>query len=113
MASFQARLNASWIPVFMPCPEAGLCTCAASPATNTRPSPIRGTIRCCAVNTDTQPGGSTRTGLPTPALSLRENRSAIAAASPSSCTSTVSSMRQRSVPGSGAIMRLPPATRSQ
>jgi hypothetical protein len=38
-ASFQARFAASWRPVFMPCPPAGLWMWAASPATNTRPSP--------------------------------------------------------------------------
>ncbi len=36
-ASFQARLKASCMPVFMPCPPAGLWTCAASPATKARP----------------------------------------------------------------------------
>ena len=37
-ASFQPRLKASWMPVFMPCPPAGEWTCAASPASNTRPT---------------------------------------------------------------------------
>ena len=37
-ASFQVRLKASWMPVFIPCPPAGLCRCAASPATKQRPS---------------------------------------------------------------------------
>ena len=36
-ASFHARLNASWIPMFMPWPPAGLWMWAASPARNTRP----------------------------------------------------------------------------
>src|SRR4051794_14017188 len=34
---YRASTTASWIPVFMPCPPAGLCTCAASPARNTDP----------------------------------------------------------------------------
>ncbi|MGX1252308.1 hypothetical protein RKD48_004819 [Streptomyces ambofaciens] len=35
--SFHARLNASCMPVFMPCPPAGLITWAASPARKQRP----------------------------------------------------------------------------
>ena len=38
-ASFQARLYASWMPVFMPCAPVGGWMCAASPATKTRPTP--------------------------------------------------------------------------
>ena len=33
-----ARLMASRMPTFMPWPPAGLCTCAASPASSTRPA---------------------------------------------------------------------------
>jgi hypothetical protein len=34
-----ARATASWMPVFMPWPPAGLCTWAASPARKIRPVP--------------------------------------------------------------------------
>ncbi|MGY4651063.1 hypothetical protein ACVWWN_004859 [Mycobacterium sp. URHB0021] len=37
--SFQARLWAPWIPVFMPCAPVGGWMWAASPAMNTRPRP--------------------------------------------------------------------------
>mmetsp|Transcript_25243 Transcript_25243/g.84601 ORF Transcript_25243/g.84601 Transcript_25243/m.84601 type:complete len:301 (-) Transcript_25243:301-1203(-) len=36
-ASFQVRLRASWMPMFMPCPPTGGWQCAASPARKHRP----------------------------------------------------------------------------
>ena len=41
IASFQARLNASWIDVFEPRPFDGGCRWIASPTQNTRPSEVR------------------------------------------------------------------------
>ena len=38
LCSASARLIASSMPTFMPWPPAGLCTCAASPASSTRPA---------------------------------------------------------------------------
>ena len=35
-ASFHPRFTASWTPMLSPCPPAGECTCAASPARSTR-----------------------------------------------------------------------------
>lgn len=37
--------------MFNPCPPAGLCMCAASPATNTRPTPNLSTIRVWGLQT--------------------------------------------------------------
>jgi hypothetical protein len=36
-ASFHPRFTASWTPMLRPCPPTGECTCAASPASSTRP----------------------------------------------------------------------------
>ncbi|MNX97210.1 hypothetical protein D3C86_1295650 [compost metagenome] len=44
-ASFQARLWASMMPLFMPWPPAGLLMWAASPASSTRPSRKWGLVR--------------------------------------------------------------------
>lgn len=104
IASFQARLYASWTPVFMPCPEAGLCTWAASPATKQRPSCMRGTMRCWKVKTEVHSGSPTRTARPSPALSFCENRragSATARCSPGA----VSSSRQYPSRWYGTIIR--------
>ena len=54
--SFQARLKASCIPVFIPWPPAGLCTCAGSPAKNTRPARYSATFRSLMVKPDIHPG---------------------------------------------------------
>ncbi len=82
-ASFQARLTASCTPVFMPWPEAGLWTWAASPATKQRPERMVGIMRCWMVKTETQLGAATVAGRPVPASILAAKRLAIASSSPS------------------------------
>src|SRR5215472_17174998 len=44
------------MPVFMPCPAAGLCTCAASPHTNTPPARNRSATRRATRNRDDHTG---------------------------------------------------------
>jgi hypothetical protein len=94
MASFQARLYASWIPVFSPCPEPGPSTCAASPATKQRPSRIRATVRRRKPSTELQAGSPTRTSRPSPADSFAANRSATGRGSRRAPAAAVSSSRQ-------------------
>ncbi len=49
-SSFHARFRPSWIPVFIPCPPTGLCTCEASPMRKTRSFIMVGVMRVLMEN---------------------------------------------------------------
>ena len=55
-ASFQPRFTASCTPVLSPCPPCGGCTCAASPASSTRPARYAAAWRVMSVKREIQVG---------------------------------------------------------